>query len=117
MWTTAGQHSPVPHPGVRLACSFCVVLWQEASAPCPLGGPDGPALAGFLLLSGVHKNEVAGTECQLVHVLGLVLEPGLQGLEGGQSGFVSAARVCTGTPQQREASQVLPLAFWLLCDL
>jgi hypothetical protein len=30
---------------------------------------------------------------------------------------VSAARVCTGTPQQREASQVLPLAFWLLCDL
>jgi hypothetical protein len=30
---------------------------------------------------------------------------------------VSAARVCTGTLQQREASQVLPLAFWLLCDL
>lgn len=76
-----GQHSPVLHPGVRLAGSFRVVLWQEAPAARALGGPDGPALAGFLLLSGVHKDVVARTEHQLVHVLGLVLEQDLQGLE------------------------------------
>lgn len=75
------RHSPVLHPGVTLAGSLRVVLGQEAAAAGPLGDPNGPALAGFLLLRGVHKDVLAGAECQLVHILGLVLKQGPQGLE------------------------------------
>ena len=50
--------SPVLHPGVTLAGPLRVVLGQEAPAACPLGDPNDPALAGFLLLSGVHEDVV-----------------------------------------------------------
>lgn len=48
------------HPGVALAGSVRVVLGQEASAAGPLRQPNDPALAGFLLLRGVHEDVVAG---------------------------------------------------------
>lgn len=72
------------HPGVTLAGSLCVVLRQEAPAARPLRDPDHPALAGFLLLRGVHKDVVPGAERQLIHVLGFVLEQDPQGLERRQ---------------------------------
>ena len=69
------------HPGVTLAGSLCVVLWQEAPAARQLRDPNHPALAGFLLLRGVHKDVVPRAECQFIHILGFVLEQDPQGLE------------------------------------
>ena len=48
-------------PSVRLIGLLRVVLGQEAPAAGPLGGPNHPALAGFLLLGGVHEDVVART--------------------------------------------------------
>ena len=82
MWAAGrGWHSPVSHPGVTLAGSLCVVLWQEAPAARPLRDPNHPALAGFLLLRGVHKDVVPRAERQFIHILGFVLEQDPQGLE------------------------------------
>lgn len=61
-------------PGVTLSGAVRVVLRQEAPAAGPPRDANHPALAGFLLLTGVHEDVVAGAEGQLVHVLGLVLE-------------------------------------------
>lgn len=46
-------------PGVTLAGSLRVVFGQEAPAAGALRDPDHPALAGFLLLSGVHEDVLA----------------------------------------------------------
>lgn len=77
----AARRSPVLHPGVTLASSLRVVLGQEAPAAGLLRDPKHPALAGFLLLRGVHEDVVTGAEGQLIHVLRLVLEQDPQGLE------------------------------------